>query len=285
MSAIRNDHVDLATFFYQGNGASRFQATQYAGANVPVTTTTKTCKRISSSHPSAPRLLHNIHIYPEIPEVGYGFSWNPIHWIMQLISLIHGLVRGIKTSHPHYINWWNMSVGGSPDVAHHQRYVKDFLQDKSKSKVLFGCSRGAVTTLVSVAGLPPHQQQQIGLVIVEAPFDTVPSVLSHSAWIPPSLQLLLLRTLGSYQDDQVSPLQAIEHFPLDVPIAFITSRTDARVPPKCTQCLIDRLRSRGHPNLHHLELKSSPHGTMSLDNAADQTAYLEFVENLYERYC
>jgi alpha-beta hydrolase superfamily lysophospholipase len=161
--------------------------------------------------------------------------------------------------------------------------VKEQVQDQGKQLVLFGCSRGASTTFISVATVEESLLASIRLVILEAPFDSVESVLAASSYTP-DLQLLLLQTFTKYSCDQISPLMAADTFPLHVPVAFITSEIDTRVPRACTQRLIDRLRERGHRQVHHLALKNSGHNTMSTGDPDDVAAYVNFVNELYKLY-
>jgi len=273
----------IATFFFQGNGASRLQGAIYAGPEgISVLTEKGEMRHTSCS--GAPRLIHNVYTYPELSEVSYDWSLNPVHWGMWAVSAGRNLLVNTPGG-SHHTDLRQMSVGGDADVGHHLKYSEEmFSKLKNKHKVLFGCSRGAATTLVSVSKMSRETQSEISLVIVEAPFDTIPSVLQESSWFPKT-QLWGLKMIGSYRDDQTSPLQAIENFPLDVPVAFVTSKIDKRVPSQCTQRLIDRLGERGHKHLHHLELENSHHSVMSLQNHEDIQGYYKFVNKLYDLYC
>lgn len=237
--------------------------------------------------PDSPLLLHNCYMYDELDDVGYGWSWNPIHWPFMCGSLAQRTYYGMENAPIHHIYLSNLNVGGENDVKQHQDALAKCIQDKilpeNKQLVLFGCSRGAATTFTSVATCPPELQQHIKLVIVEAPFDTVENVLSLSSWTP-NLQSTLLNGFTIYKTDQLSPLEAAMSFPLDLPIAFITSNIDTRVPPECTQNIIDRLRNRGHQKIYHLQLKNSPHSSMSLYDEDDKLEYLNFLNNLYNKY-
>jgi alpha-beta hydrolase superfamily lysophospholipase len=161
--------------------------------------------------------------------------------------------------------------------------VKEEVEARGRQLVLFGCSRGAATTFVSLATVEEPLLASIRLVILEAPFDTVESVLVESSYTP-NLQLFLLQAFTKYSGEQLSPLAACESFPLNVPVAFITSEKDTRVPRACTQRLIDRLRERGHLHLHHLELKNTGHSSMPHTDPDDTRAYLNFVNELYKLY-
>lgn len=237
--------------------------------------------------PDAPLLLHNCYVYDELDDVGYGWSWNPIHWPFVCGSFAQSLYYGMVNAPIHHIYVTNLNVAGDNDVRQHQEALAKCIQEKviaeKKQLVLFGCSRGAATTFTSVATCPAELYQHIKLVIVEAPFDTVENVLAQSSWTP-NLQTTLLNELTIYRSDQLSPLEATATFPLDIPVAFITSLMDTRVPPQCTKNVIDRLKARGHSKIHHLELKKSPHSSMPIYDDDDKLVYLNFLNTLYNKY-
>jgi len=276
---------EIVTLYFQGNSAARWQATKYAGSKgIKITSNEQII--YTPVIPNSPLLLHNIYDYPELDDVGYGWSWNPLHGLMLGVSFVQQKYFGIENAPLHHIYVTNLNLGGQNDVLQHQRALDDCIAKEilpnGKKLVLFGCSRGASTTFTSVATCAENLRNHIKLVILEAPFDTVDNVIDQSAWFPALLKAAL--KLTAYSDDQMSPLQAAQLFPLDVPVAFITSVVDARVPIQCTQNLINVLRERGHPNLHHLELRNSPHSSMSLADETDQKRYVEFVNSLYAKY-
>lgn len=296
LSKLPPQRDDIITFFYQGNAASRFQASQYSGGH-PVRS--EGHPDPGAFHPDAPLLLHNIYEHPEIPEISFTFTLNPFSLFVTLLTTLQNQHFGRKNAQGHHFNISRASVGGELDVSHHQIYLRRLLAENRgratrKKIVLFGPSRGGATTLVSVANLLPHEIQEISLVIVEAPFDTLPNVIRQSSRsskgimkFRPILDSFLLKFapyISSIDLNQESPLQAIEKLPLDFPLAFILSKADCRVPPQCTQTLIDRLRERGHRELNVLVLETSPHPTMSIDNKADVLRYTEFINRLYDRY-
>ena len=286
-TVVRGEERDnITTFFYQGNGASRFQAVLYTGGRKVKPEGMKT---EGASHDSAPLLLHNIYEYPEIPEVEHRMPRYILYICERLIISLRLWYLGYKHARGHHLNLAYMSVGGDPDIQHHQTYLRRLLSEPvvesgKKKVVLFGCSRGAATTLTSMATLDEDEKRKIALVIAEAPFDTFPSVVHESSYFPTRLVLWCFRTLGSYRDDQLSPLAAMDEFPLDVPVAFITSKRDTRVPPVCTHRLIERLKERGHTKVHHLELEQSSHPTFPIHNANDATRYNDFLDRLYDKY-
>ena len=155
----------------------------------------------------------------------------------------------------------------------------------TKKIVLFGCSRGAATTVVTLSNLSKDALGHIKLVIVEAPFDSVESVVNESSWFP-SPTLYFIENFTKYDKNQQSPLDSVssDKFPLDIPIAFVMSKVDTRVPIKNTQNLINVLKNKNHTKLHQLILENSHHALMHSHNKEDQNSYINFVNELYETY-
>jgi len=278
------EREDIITLFYQGHGASRAQAASYAGAK-GVSVLKDGEELYHASCRGAPLLLYNIHPTEELLEVRYERSFKLLHLAERFATTARSLLVNVEGALPYFLDLSQVSLAGDIDVAqfvtHYEKMVRE---TPGKYHVVFGCSRGAATVLIGVASLQRRLQKSVALVIAEAPFDSVPSVLGEST-IFPELQQRGLGALTAYRRDQESPLQAMERFPLDTPVAFVTSRADRRVPRRCTQRLVNRLRARGHPMLHHLTLQQSHHSVMSLHNDEDVARYLRFVGMLYERYC
>jgi len=289
------DCTHIVTVFCQGNGASRAQAAKYAGPQgLNLLTSEGYVERVFIR--DAPPLLHNLFVYPELSDVGHGFSCNPLHWITHLVQLFVLWYFGVQGASAHHTHPTEMNVGGDQDVAEYLIGVRDAIRvHPQKRIVLFGCSRGAATVLVAVNRLTVEERRHIALVVTEGPFDTVPHVAHCIArvdgWFPDPLatwrtewMLRLLSRFAKYRPEQESPLQAVQTWPLDTPLAVVRSRVDDVVPEECTLPLLARLRERSHPHLHELILQKSGHTNMSCGDAADRASYLEFMRGLYERY-
>lgn len=278
------EHIN--TFFAQGMLSARSQASKYTPEVVKVTSLDGTT--VTSHFPTACKILYNIIDYPEIPEISYDDTNNIGYKMMKIMVKMRYLLwkNDVFVDKFHHVQLSAVNVAGEKDVAHHLLYLRKTIAEKKDDTklVVFGCSRGASVTLISVSLLTEEEQGRIALVIVEAPFDTVESVIRRRLWIPWIL-LKTLETAGSYSPDQLSPKEAVHTFPLTVPIAFITTKVDNIVPLACTQLLISSLVQRGHPNLHHLELETAPHAFMPINNEKDSSMYTEFVDGLYEKYC
>jgi hypothetical protein len=275
----------ITTFYFQGNNASRAQASKYTGGK-PITYP-KDDQVYTAVCLNAPLLLHNLYEHPELHDVGYG-SYNPWHWLCKGITYCENKSKGIDApAHCFYITRWN--VGGAMDLDHYLTHFRQMLATTSYDKkiVFFGCSRGASMTLIAVSQLTPEEQARIALVIVEAPFDSFPNVLNSWPYLRylSGLQLYLISRYGLYEASQLTPISIIDRIPHTLPIAFITSERDTVVPKACTMNLIERLNASGHPNVFHCELEHSSHDGMSLENDEDRMKYWEFLNMLYDRFC
>ena len=278
--------ANIITVFFQGNGAPRSQAAMYAGNEGLDVMVNDNLEHVYI--PDAPLLLHNIFTYPELNDVGYGFTLNPLHhltklknWAMAYYLDIHGssLAHNFVT---------NMNIGGNEDVNQLIDAIDNCVKVHPEKKiVLFGCSRGASTVVTTLAKLQQLQRQdlldRIKLVIVEAPFDSVENVIKTRSWFP-SPTMYAINRFTSYDEKQMSPIDAVssETFPLNIPIAFVMSELDTTVPIENTQNLISILKNKNHPNLHELVLKNCNHFAMPLSD--DREEYVKFVESLYAQY-
>jgi fermentation-respiration switch protein FrsA (DUF1100 family) len=222
-------------------------------------------------------------MYHDLNDVGYGWSWNPLHILSKLAHLLAKRYYGIEGGGLPHNHITLLNVAGSEDVGQYLSAVRSCIrQQPEKRIVLFGCSRGASVVLASLVYLIEVERRHIALAIVEAPFATVPSALSVR-WFS-ALQLALLTRLSLYESTQLSPLEAVRHenFPLDLPLAFVTSESDSLVPVSHTLKLIEELRARNHSCLEHLKLYLSDHAMMPIGE--EKTEYLNFVNSLYKKY-
>ncbi|CUG79289.1 Hypothetical protein, putative [Bodo saltans] len=236
----------------------------------------------------ASRLLYNMLPCPEVAELETGsWSWNPLHWPTMVKSrgaAWYFSLHGVPTS---YMKLEKVNLAGFDDQADCLREIARGAavvaqEGKGRKLVLFGCSRGATTTCFAALRLAPDIAQYVGLVLLEAPFDTLENVVKESSWTP-QLVMSLVKNLGKYDGDSGAyELPLNTH--LRCPIAFITSKVDTRVPESCTRRLIDSIKV-AYPELeiHHLQLHHSSHATMPIGHSDDRAAYINFVHSLYEQ--
>jgi len=277
----------IVSIYVQGHNASRLQATKYAGKEgLDVQVSNGQVEHVFN--PDAPKLLYNLFTHPELNDVEYGWSWHPLHWISMLFHwFVQWYLNVYGTSCVPHNLVSRANIAGEEDVAQYLLAIKACIKENPhKAIVLFGASRGGATVLVTLPHLTKDEQSHIKLVIVEAPFASVSSLL-YDLW-PTRIVPFLIRALEyftQYRTTQVSPLEAVTqtHFPLEIPLVFVTSAADKVVPLRNTQQLITVLQERGHPSLHHIALKHSGHSFMSIGNASDVQDYERELHTLYRK--
>lgn len=287
MEHAQFDKNQMITVFFQGNRESRTQAARYTGKEgLDIYVSNGQIEHIFN--PTAPQLLHNLFLYNELNDVEYGFSWNPLHWCSSVAHQLHSWYFNIygTACMPHN-KWSLMNIAGDEDITQCVNAIKECIKKCSQQKiVLFGCSRGASSLIVALTRLSLSEIEHINLVILEAPFASVPSLAyEYSPTLAPHF-LTLLERCTLFQREQFSPLEAVasDKFPLTLPLLFVTSEVDTTVPVLNTMQLIDVLRKRDHQELTHLKLKHSEHSMMSLQDKEDQDSYYAELQRLYRKY-
>ncbi len=281
----------IVTVFFQGIGASRVQAAKFAGpAGVYIIGNNNTAQSgTRASIPHAPLLIYNVFPHPELDEIGYGFSYNPARWPFLFASCIQNIYYGVNGWWPsliHYNRIEKIEMAGENNVRHHGQAVRDCIEQHhpNKSIVLFGTSRGAATTFISVSLLPKEIQSKIALVVLEAPPDSVENVLKKRAPYFFPWNLRLFERFTAYDPRYSSAMGVSDRYPLDVPTAFIMSKADKDVPMECTLNLISALQLRKHTKFHTLILDHSDHSGFPIHNENEQTKYKLFMDDLYKKY-
>eukprot|EP00760_Papus_ankaliazontas_P024345 PhM_4_TR2253/c0_g1_i2/m.78353 len=287
----RDPRPNVHSVFYPGVGSSRQQGAKYAGPS-GVTVTTRDGKeswRVCSRY--SPRILHNVVPLPEVRDADVGLSLNPIRAVNQAATWAVGKFFRMEGNRPHYVYPTELNVGGRldqdaciADVATAVKYVDalDNVGDAKQHIVMFGCSRGATTTLHAALRLPPDLARRVSLVLVEAPFDTLEGVMAMSSWMP-SVNLGVLQRVGHYTPEAY---ELPETTSLQCPIGVISSRADTRVPQSQTMGLVGRLKDRfPHLTVEMLELDTGHHSAMSYGTPDDVERYMAFVDGLYDKYC
>ncbi len=283
---------ELVTVFCQGNSTARSQAAKYAGAHGVHYRYDETAQTQAREHAVVPKslcFLPALYAWRDLDDVGYGWPrpwWNVLLWLSLIKSWLTLWWFGIKGASHTYVRYAQMNVAGERDVAQYLAAVRRCAKDEPQKRlVLFGCSRGAATVLVALRHLSKAERGRVALVLVEAPFDSLPNVFC--SWYGLFWGKLALRVFAwftAFREAQESPLHAVQHqdFPLDVPLAFVYSRTDTMVPPRHTEALIQALRERGPRALEVLCLAQSHHSAMPCGPEACD--YLAFTRTLYEKY-
>ena len=281
------DKQNVVTVYFQGNRAPRTQAAKYAGKQgLDVYVSNGQVEHVFN--PDAPQLLHNLFLYPELNDVEYGFSYNPLHWCSKVAHQVcHWYFNLYGTACVPHTSWSLMNIAGPEDVVQCLNAIKACIKHHpDKRIVLFGTSRGAATILLTLPRLDEQERSHIAFVVAEAPFASVSSLAyEYSERLAPHFLTFLEKT-SRFQREQPSPLEAVtsEAFPLHIPLLFVTSEADTTVPVSNTMQLIEVLKERKHESLSHLKLQYSHHSLMSLQDKRDQDAYFDEMQRLYRKY-
>jgi hypothetical protein len=221
-------------------------------------------------------------------ESGGSYCSNPFYWPMMAMSRGASWYLSLRGVPPSYVKPRKINLAGYEDQNDCTRDIKRgasivATEGKGRRLVLFGCSRGATTTCLAALKLSPDVAQHVGLVLLEAPFDNLESVVRESSWTP-GIVMSLIKRFGKYDGDQGAyELPDMTH--LRCPIAFVTSAVDTRVPESCTLRLMEAVRaSFPHLQIHHLRLRHNNHDTMLIGHPEDRAAYVAFVETLYRQH-
>ena len=270
----------VATVFFQGLGASRAQAAHYVG---PEGVEIPDGRWRRASVWNAPRLLYNLHPYPELPEVGYGIDANPLHWPMLGATIGMNWWRGVRGAPAHYVRIGRVEMAGRENVATHLAATRACVEANPKKKiVLFGTSRGAATTFISLCQMEQELRDRIAFAVLEGVPDSVHGVLQARAYLPDLVESAFYRRSG-HGLFVPSPLDCAGDYPTELPTLFVTSKVDTRVPPECTARLMDMIRMRG-ARYEHLELKRAGHSSCATHNPEDQLAYHATLRKMYRKF-
>lgn len=270
----------VRTFFYPGLGGSWMQALRYVGPT----------GLNGSSLPSAPLLLYSVQPVnpPEVILASDSWPALSVPWFFTVaITRIGVAMHGILSPATYFLNVPLTSFAQRPD----QEQLRAALASNPRREqltILAGSSRGASTVLCAVSQMSREQQDEIGLVVLEGAFDTVPNT-AHARF-GTGIGSFLTWVLGwatAYDPAAPTPLDLVKSFPAHVPVAFITSKADTVVPMAHTLALRDAVvaaRGGDTTHVHTLVLEKSGHSSYVNQDLGDQTLYRAFMDSLYRKY-
>lgn len=264
--------------YFQGLGAPRAQAAHVVG---PEGVRLPDGASVASVW-NAPRLLYNLHPYPELEEIGYGWDANPLHWLMRGANSIANSWRGVVGAPAHYVNVGSLGMANPRNVLEGVRVVRECLAARDENIVLFGTSRGAATAFACLRYMKPEHRERVAFAILEGIPDSIEGVLRARSLFPRAT-FAAFKLFADHSPLMPSPLRIADESLGDVPLLFVTSKVDATVPPKCSEAVMDALRARD-AKFEHLELKKSGHSTMATGDPEDQLAYHRAVSRMYREH-
>lgn len=162
------------------------------------------------------------------------------------------------------------------------RALDDEIHKLNSDTVLFGHSLGAATVITYLATCQPLT---VKAVILEAPFDTVETVVNNKAGIFSWTGIgSLVRGFAypGYDSSGIKPLHCISRLNKDIPIIFIHSKKDTLIPVASSRNLYCELKKAGHTKVHLFELSQAGHNNATTSPDADD--YQHVVHAFYKKY-
>jgi len=187
----------------------------------------------------------------------------------------HGLAYHVDTKHPHvfphaYIEGplhvfdfddahdpKKSCLGQDADMARLHDVCK-----QNDQAILEGSSRGAVAGLNY---LGKYQPKNIRAAIFESPFDKLSTIVKHDAYFE-FLELVLpyipYKGFPNYNPYGIQPIDVVNKIDQNLPILFICSSQDTRIPAKSTINIYKKLLESGHKNVYLLHVEHGEHATI-----------------------
>lgn len=165
--------------------------------------------------------------------------------------------------------------------------------NKNPNVVLFGYSRGAAATLTSFANnYHLDCYKNVKLLVLQSPFQNISTAISEfygtiTNKLPKRLINLSLKAgqyIAGYDLNGPMPENMLDKIPKNVPIVFIASLSDKKVPYKRTQYLAEQLVRHGHQNVYFITLENATHNTILFHNEKDTHTYLTSLHAIYKKY-
>jgi hypothetical protein len=305
---------DTVVIYYQGMGGTQAEAVDYVGRKRIQTTTGDVIYSHKGIDTIAPECLS---LYPEIAEVdrasapkqlsstqhqelhkkGINIDMTdaPLGYETLQTKREEGGVLGAN------INFAVSSLGQATDsIAHKQKYDYALEHIKRNHIILYGASRGGATTFRAIA---EHQYPKVDLCVLEAPPSSIRGVVKTLVnndyylprWTGKLLYPLLRSTLfgGQHQIGKEHQAMAFaDRFPLNVPLAIVSSIADDTVPHQQSMKLALRVaanriaaQARGEQIalVYFLQLENTNHMSYGLGDSEDGQRYQNFVHAVYRK--
>jgi hypothetical protein len=300
------------TLYFQGNGASQTQLNKYTGGRKTKATTGELMW--STGRNNLPPL--DVIYYPVIGESDIAdvdlapfnnfFSvLNPIKVVPALITANQNQSDGVHVSGvdsvnghtvmSHAIHLSEYSLGQSSDIVSLYEKYKYWLnlqgEDKKEGLIVWGASRGTLAILCALSN-PEYKNdyKNVRLVVLEGAVDSIPNVLPKrfgraTPVVTHALKFFHKHGFIKYDHDNgPSPLSTVQNFPANIPVVFITSKSDTIVPPENTRHIAWELAKQNKNDVFLLELEHSTHPYYMYDNKEDHERYEQFIHAVYEKY-
>lgn len=298
------------TIFYQGNGDSQTQILKYTGNQVIEASTGEFMWSTGKNKLPPLNVIYKPYIGPEIADINihpfenFSSYFNPVKLLGAFITSIWGWKNGIKFSpglfetkmqsvkfHSPILS--EVSLAQETDIFSHQKKYTSWKKYDGKRNhlILWGVSRGGATTFNAIA---KEKYPEVKLVVLEGAFDSIPNLIFNRASryfksnvVASCISCAISAGISfftKYRNNGPSPITAVENFPEDIPVVFITSQSDAIVPCENTENLAYSLAKRGNNDVYLLKLKNSSHPDYMYDDKQDRETYERFIHAIYKKY-
>ncbi len=160
--------------------------------------------------------------------------------------------------------------------------LKNHIENIDGDAVLFGHSMGASTIINYMAQYNP---KNIKAVVLEAPFDTIESVVRNKiGWFRKlglgSLYLWLAHP--EYDRYGIRPGNVVHRIHPTIPVIFIHSKKDSLIPVTSSRRMYNAMKKNGRTKVHIFELEEATHTNAS--NCADSGNYQRVIHAFYKNY-
>lgn len=187
---------------------------------------------------------------------------------------------------PYFLNIFNLNFGQQLDIQVLKKTYEEIIQNSELPNdiVLYGVSRGAVAAFNFIAKYyEALEQKRIRAIVLESCFDSLANMTNLSS--------LLSLILPHYEHLGIAPINSaiLKSFvdicnKYSIPVLFISSLCDNRVPYKNTYNLYQALKKAGLNHIHFITLEQSLHSGYSHDDHLDTKHYLKGIHNFYKMY-
>lgn len=196
---------------------------------------------------------------------------------------INRLISEITTYHKKTINRSKMHMAGPEDIKElHTTILKIAEHDNI---VLFGCSRGAAT---SINELGQNNPKNIVAVILDASPSSMPETIHpilanlgvHHSYDKTVFSILF----PQYHQDIITPLQSIKKIQnKNLPILLIHSQDDSKVPYHHSLQLYKEFLHNGFNNVYLATIPQGRHAFLLQDSTV-KDLYLQAVHSFYKKH-
>jgi len=185
------------------------------------------------------------------------------------------------------LNTWDSCLAQDGDI---EKLASEINEKDHDKIVLFGESRGA-SAIINYLGSKHVHHNKIKAAVLDSPFDKIPNVITHrmrrlylDRIIPPKLVEwgLAFFYMRNYKIDGIQPIHSIEKISQEIPLLFLCSQEDTRVPWKSSAQLYKKLREKGHDKAHILMLDCGAHGF--LVSGKYGKIYRDVTHAFYKKY-